>query len=235
MRALRRMIVAAAAVAAVAGCSDSATNPIRSDAPIQRAADRPSLDYAGPYRYSGFRSSYLVLTANGGTYNIGDGIYTLSVPANGVCVLGSTYGPTEWEAPCDTLGDRESIVVRATIGFANGGPVIDFAPSLRFNPKAQVTLSTTIYAQQLVPYQDYYTNNPWALRSFGMYYTSDFGVSGSNDAAFDTTVVTHVNLRTGVVWRRVKHFSGYNIAVGVACDPSPEDPNCVESAPQVDR
>jgi hypothetical protein len=31
------------------------------------------------------------------------------------------------------------------------------------------------------------------------------------------------------VWRRIKHFSGYNVVSGLPCDPSPDDPNCVDN------
>jgi len=45
----------------------------------------------------------------------------------------------------------------------------------------------------------------------------------------DLTMVTHVDLRTGVVWRRVKHFSGYLVVSGTSCGITPTgapDPSC---------
>jgi hypothetical protein len=45
-----------------------------------------------------------------------------------------------------------------------------------------------------------------------------------------------VNLTTGLVWRRVKHFSGYSVTSGLACDPSPGNPDCVDTGgPVVDQ
>jgi hypothetical protein len=56
-----------------------------------------------------------------------------------------------------------------------------------------------------------------------------------SDAALDASLVTHINLNTGVVWRRVKHFSGYSQAAGTPCDPSPTNPDCVPTpAPVVE-
>jgi hypothetical protein len=231
MRGLCRIMVASATIAAIAGCSDSTTSPNNMSSRTVRATDRPSLDYSGPLHFSGYRTSTIVLTSAAGTFNIGNGFYTLSVPANAVCVLGSSYGPDEWDKPCTTLANNESIQVTATIGFANGGPVVDFSPGLRFSPDAQVTLSTSMYAPILVPLRDYFAANPSALRNFGIYYTPDLGMTDRTDAAFDPSVVTHINLQSGLIWRRVKHFSGYNVVAGMPCDPSPDDPDCVEGPP----
>lgn len=233
MRGLLRITMAGCTVAVLTGCSDSLTSPREAPTGAVTARDVPSLDYSGPYRFGGFRTASVVLTAAGGTYDIGDGFYTLNVPADGVCVLGSSYGPGEWESPCQTLADGESITVTATLGFANGGPMIDFSPELRFSPSVQVTLSTGIYAPLLTTLRPLFASNPSLLRYFGMYYTTDFGATGTTDAAFDASLVTHVNLRSGLVWRRIKHFSGYYLAGGKACDPSPDNPDCVEGPPPI--
>lgn len=226
-------MIAGCTVAAITGCSDSTTSPRGATTRTVNPSDRPSLDYSGPFRFGGFRTTTLTLTARGGQYEIGGGMFTLTVPANGVCVLGSSYGPGQWDAPCTTLGADETITLTATYGFANGGPVIDFAPQLRFSPNAEVTLATGIYASLLSSLRPSFATNPSVLRYFGMYYTPDLGTTGNTDAAFDPTLVTHINLRTGMVWRRVKHFSGYNVAGGMPCDPSPNDPNCIEGPPPV--
>lgn len=224
-------MIAGCTIAVVTGCSDSATSPRAAATPTVTAGDRPSLDYNGPMRFAGFRTATITLTSAGGTYDVGNGFYSLDVPANAVCVLGSSYGPGEWDSPCATLADGESITVTATFGFANGGPVVDFSPAMRFSPNAQVTLSTGMYAPLLTNFRPLFTANPSLLRYFGMYYTPDLGATATTDAAFDSSVQTHINLRTGLVWRRVKHFSGYNVAGGMPCDPSPNDPNCVEVPP----
>jgi hypothetical protein len=227
-------MIAGCTVAALTACSDSPTSPRETPRTLS-PRDVPSLDYSGPYRFGGFRTTSFVLTAAGGMYNIGDGFYSLNVPANGVCVLESSYGPGEWDSPCQTLAGDQSITVTATFGFANGGPVIDFKPGLRFSPTAQVTLSTGMYAPLLTTLRPLFSSNPSLLRFFGMYYTPDLGATATTDAAFDPSLVTHINLRSGLVWRRVKHFSGYNLVGGMPCDPSPNDPNCIETpGPDVD-
>jgi hypothetical protein len=232
MRGLFRIVIAGAAIAA-AGCSDWATAPgnDRSIAP----SGRPSLDYDGPGLFGGFRTVTFTLTSAGGSFSIGD-LYTLNVPAGAVCSLENTYGPATWDSPCDLLADGDSIPVTATYGFSYGAPVVDFSPDLRFAPEASVTLSTDIYAQILTTFASYFQVNPAALRYFGINYTSDLGATATVDAATDPSVITHINLGSGTVWRRVKHFSGYSVATGKACEVSEGDPDCVATpSPLIDK
>lgn len=230
-RSYLRSAVTAVLVAGLAACSDSGTIPSSPDR--LAASDRPSLDL-GSSRFWGYRTSTFRLTSAGGTYKIGDGFYTLTVPANAVCSLRSSYGPGTWDTPCTPLDD--GITVTATYGFTANGPVVDFSPELRFNPQTQVTLSTSLYAAILTSARGYFSSHPSALRYFGMYYVPTLGSEIVTDAATDPSLVTHINLTTGIVWRRIKHFSGYSVASGLACDPSPDDPDCVDTGgPVIDQ
>jgi hypothetical protein len=233
MRPYIRHVVLAAVAATAAACTDAATGPRAGDVRSAVPRDRPSLDVNSSARFWGFRSATFTLTSAGGTYRIGDSFYTLTVPANAVCSLSSSYGPGTWDSPCTTLGSDESITVTATYGITLNGPAVDFSPALRFSPDAQVTLSTSLYSNVLTSASDYFASHPSALRFFGMYYETTLGSSLVTDAATDPSLVTHVNLNTGIVWRRVKHFSGYSVATGLACDPSPDNPDCVEGPPPV--
>jgi hypothetical protein len=114
--------------------------------------------------------------------------------------------------------------------------VLDVSPGIRFNPNSVVILGTMGYASWLTSNASYYASNPQALHYFGMYYTPDLGTTAYTDAGNDNSLITHVNLSTGFVWRRVKHFSGYNIVTGLPCDPSPDDPNCIDDGgPSVEQ
>jgi hypothetical protein len=228
MRGILRFLIAGTAIAAIAGCSDSATSPSDATSRTFVPGDRPSLDYSG----SGLRTMTFTLTAAGGVFRFGD-LYTLTVPENAVCVPNSTYGPGTWDAPCTTLHGNQPVKVTVVYGFANGGPVVDFTPDIRFSPKSNVTLSTTLYQQMLMSAQSYYMANPSALR-LNIYYTSDLGATGISEAVSDPSLTTHINLNTGLVWRRIKHFSGYLIATGLACDPSPDNPDCIDLPPIIE-
>jgi hypothetical protein len=237
MAGLTTRIAAAGAVVAalmVGGCSES-TAPTTLPRGISVGQDgRPDLRPVG--LFGGPRTTTFTITAAGGSFDAG--VFTVNFPANSVCdPTSSTYGPGTWDSPCATLGDGQSVTVTATYGFTfGGGPVVDFSPALRFNPKTTVTISTDLYAPVLTYFRSYWLSNPDALRFFGMYYTPDFGATGFTDAGRDASLATHVNLTTGIVWRRVKHFSGYNISSGLPCDPSPDDPDCIDTGgPTIDQ
>jgi hypothetical protein len=231
-----RITVVGAIVAAltIGGCSES-TSPTTLPRGISVGPDgRPDLRPSA--LFGGLRSTTFTLTSAGGSFDVG--MFTVSFPANSVCDPNtSSYGPGTWDSPCDTLDDGQSVTVTATYGFTfSGGPVVDFTPALRFNPKTTVTISTGAYAPVLTYFRNYFLNNPGALRYFGMYYTPDFGATAFTDAGRDNSQATHVNLTTGLVWRRVKHFSGYNISSGLPCDPSPDDPDCIDTGgPTIDQ
>jgi len=231
-----RVAVAGAVVAVLAmgGCSES-TAPTSlprgvTVGPNGRPDLRPASVFAGP------KSTTFTLTAAGGSFDVGT--FTVNFPANSVCDPSvSSYGPGTWDSDCATLGNGQSITVKATYGFTvSDGPVVDFSPALRFNPKTTVTISTDLYAPVLTTFRAWFLANPSALRYFGVYYTPDFGTTAFTDAGRDESLVTHVNLTTGIVWRRIKHFSGYNISSGLPCDPSPDDPECIDDGgPRVDQ
>jgi hypothetical protein len=152
----------------------------------------------------------------------------VNFPANSVCSPDrSTYGPSEWDKSCSTLGAKESIKVTARLRLSPSGLAVDFSPALRFSPTTQVTLSTDVFTSVLKSNRDYFSNSPNALNFLAMNYSQSLGGVGTADFVSDKTLLTHVNLETGLVWRRVKHFSGYYVTSGDACTPSPDVPDCV--------
>jgi hypothetical protein len=189
----------------------------------------PSLDFNPSLTWNSYRTTTFTLTADGGKFSTGDGLYTIVFPSNSVCDPDkSSYGPGTWDLPCATLETGRAITVTATYGFTNHGLSIDFSPALRFNPSKEVRISTGVYAPILTMFSSYFAANPSALHFLGIYYATDLSSAGTTDAAFDRSLTTHVNLTTGMVWRRIKHFSGYNVVSGLPCDPSPDDPDCVD-------
>jgi hypothetical protein len=228
--------VTGAAVLAVLSisCDQSTTVP---SAPRLKtiSADKPSLDYNSGALFDGVRTTSFTVTSAGGTYTIG-GLYALNFPANSICdPATSSYGPGTWNDPCTTLADGQSITITATYGFTTSGFTIDFTPALRFNPNTKVLIATNVYANAITSNADYYAANPSALHYLGIYYSPQLSGQAQTDAGLDGSLVTHVNLKTGIVWRRIKHFSGYNIYTGLPCDPSPDDPDCIDDGgPNVD-
>ncbi len=226
MSGYSRSLLACFVALAAAACSDSATSPNSSRE--LAASNRPSLTLSPNSVFAGDRTVTFDVTAAGGTFNIG-GMYAVTFPANSVCDPNTSgYGPGTWDTSCTTLAAGQSVTITATYGFQFGGPVVDFSPALRFNPNTNVTISSGLYAPLLTAFRSYWLANPSSLHWLGIYYTPDLGQTLITDGAFDSSLRTHVNLTTGIIWRRVKHFSGYNLATGQPCTPSPDDPDCVD-------
>jgi len=163
----------------------------------------------------------------GGSFSLG--AYTVSFSGNSVCDPSvSTYGDTEWDKTCTVLADGQSIKIHATVSRTSTGIAVDFTPALRFSPSANVIVSTDVFASYIVANQDYFRTHRSALSAFAILYSPSLGAKGVSDFAADRSVTTHVDLNTGRVWRRVKHFSGYSIVSGQPCEPSPDNPDCIE-------
>ena len=226
---LRKLTIGAAALT-VLGCSDSALSPNSANSRFLGPGSAPRLDLDPALSFSGLKTTTITLTSAGGTYSIGNGLFTIKIPSNAVCDPAlSTYGDGTWDSPCTTLVSGQSLSVTVTYGFTSANvPLLDISPGIRFNPNSVVTLGTMAYASSIVANATYYASNQQALHYFGMYYTPDLGSTAYTDAGNDNSLITHVNISTGLVWRRVKHFSGYSILTGLPCDPSPDDPNCID-------
>jgi len=219
-----RGFVASAALFAVAACADSTTSP-RQIAPHTPSA--PAFDFTATGSTLGVFQSDFAVGPEGGVFSIG-GLYMISFPANSVCDPSrTTYGPSEWDKSCDVLASGQAVKVHASLSLSAGGLGVDFSPPMRFSPKTQVTISTDIFAPLITSNKDYFLKHPEALNVVAIFYSSSLGVTGVSDFATDASLITHVDLNTGRIWRRVKHFSGYSIVSGEACEPSPDNPDCV--------
>ena len=163
------------------------------------------------------------ITPDGGTIALGDR-FTLDFPANAVCdPSSSSYGLGHWDEDCTAT--TRTISVTAKVWVSDTRVLVDFSPSLRFAPSANVTISTDLLAPILAGRFDLPSA---ALGKYELMYTPDFGNSGQRETSVDPTVKTHIDLNTGRVWRRLKHFSGYYTTYGEPCTPAYEgDPNCV--------
>jgi hypothetical protein len=231
MRVTLRTLAATAVLIAAAACSDSTVAP--GPASLTASDRAPSLSLSTPTIYLGGDFN---LTSNGGTFVIA-GVYTINFPKNAVCDPTLTnYAAAQWDAPCVTLSDGQSIKVHGTVMLTTSGIAVDFQPELQFSPSANVTLSTDIYAPTIVRNRSYYAAHPSELGSLAMAYIPSIGGERTADYAVDQSVMTHISLLDGRVWRRIKHFSGYNIFAGDKCVAVEGDSTCVDvtaSAPPI--
>ena len=122
----------------------------------------------------------------------------LDIPRNAICRLAdSGYGPTFWDDRCKP--ERETITITAVVSNANGAhPRIDFEPALRFAPDKSVMLYMTLDKKA--------DKAAWS----SIFYCPSTGTGRCVDEAKkDPSLKTSV--RDKVVFRRIKHFSGYII------------------------
>jgi hypothetical protein len=150
----------------------------------------------------------LSFTVNPGaplTVRLGD--HTISFPAGSICDPERTrYGRNQWDRACVPL--KKSITIRATwwSDADTRRAVIDFQPALRFVPGADssrwVVLSLKDRDDALA----------LARRDYKiLWYDDGRWVDESVD---DPTMRTTADPRTGLISRRLKHFSGYMVSAG---------------------
>lgn len=224
MRRNTLLLLVGAAAALVVACRDSSVAPVRS-ATVLSAAASPSLSASASNQNHTLLGT-LELSPNGGTYHVGD--FDIVVPAGAVCDPAVTkYGPRYWDEDC--VPAQRSITVNVIARKLGQRVSVDFEPDLRFRPSAGwVVIQTSAYTglltsaavRQQSPQSPYFEN-------FSILYVPTRGRSQINEARTtgDQSMMTHVDLRSGLVWRRVKHFSGYLVTAGQKCDPT-TDPTC---------
>ena len=121
----------------------------------------------------------------------------LDIPANAVCDLAtSTYGSAHWDESCAAQTDTFTVtaVVRNA---ATDHPSVDFEPALRFSPDKKVSLYL------------YVTDQATLDASRVVKYCNADGCVDESIA--DASLTSSVDLVNRVVFRRIKHFSGFII------------------------
>jgi hypothetical protein len=162
-------------------------------------------------------SSFAPSGAAKALFGVSDGVYTITVdptqdqsfnlganhidfPANSICELAtSSYGPEHWNEPCTP--ETQPVDITVTIQQASStDPRIDFLPAMRFNPDKNVQLF--MYSPNLS------LKDGWKMR-----YCNALNVC-TDESLTDSDLTSYVDRDAGVVFRRIKHFSGYLISVG---------------------
>lgn len=132
------------------------------------------------------------------------GANLLHIPARAICSLEeSSYGAAYWNDSCQP--EVKPVTITAKVRGANSKhPSIDFEPALRFSPSADVEL------YMYVPDKADQDLGLWVVK-----YCNDEHVC-VDESLSDPTVKTYFDDDKQVVFRRIKHFSGYlvNYAAG---------------------
>ncbi|MDE3126768.1 MAG: hypothetical protein KGL38_02115 [Gemmatimonadota bacterium] len=171
----------------------------------------PSLSRSG-WLSTGAQYSFDI-SPRGGVYWVGQ--YLLVVPPNAVCdPATSSYGPGTWDAPCTPAAGP--IHITASVTPINGRDYVDFSPDIRFVPSASPSGWVTLHTFRLAA-----IGGRGDLRRFSILFSDVPGGPIVDESATDPTLATYVNIRTGAVWRRIKHFTGYNVHSGMIDDCTP--------------
>ena len=177
--------------ALVAGCRDvAAPNQSAVSDHVSVSAMNTGITGAGTYTYN---------PSSPATFYLPD-MHRIEFPAGAVCdPLLSTYGVTEWDQPCTPLTTPIAISV-VTSRDAAGHPRVDFTPSLRFVPGKEVVL----YLRDRAASTDSTAVIQWC------------GPDGQcvEEPAFQPAYQTKRDASKWMVYRSIKHFSGYLISAG---------------------
>jgi hypothetical protein len=124
----------------------------------------------------------------------------LDIPANSVCnLLTSGYGEKYWDRSCSP--QQQPVTLTVVIKNSQSThPEIQFFPAMRFNPNKSVQLF--IYAPR-VSRDD--------AKNWLMLYCADKG-GCEDESVSDRDLTTFIDYNNNVLFRRVKHFSGYVVA-----------------------
>jgi hypothetical protein len=142
-------------------------------------------------------TGFTVSPTQSGSYKIAGG-HSIYFPAGAICDPRSSYGVTEWNKPCTPATTAITITAKSYTQ-ANGRPRVDFSPRLRFVPTKTVTLAMLDLGSVL----DLSSQILWC---------PDGSTTCVNEAQTDSTLTTLLNKITGILSRRIKHFSGYAVS-----------------------
>ena len=186
----------------VVGCSDQPSAPEATAS----SEESPFLKVYPTYAADG-KSADIIVEPSGGYFTLGK--HVIAFPANSICDPAlSTYGVSEWDAPCAPI--TTPIHIHAELREQDGRTWIDFSPELRFVPSDNEAEWVYLFMRTNAAEGKYLTskNAPAIL------WSPAIGVPGVDESLDDPTLKTKWDRRLGGVYRRIKHFSGYNVYSG---------------------
>jgi hypothetical protein len=234
MRKYVPLLIAGSALIAAA-CRDSVSPSEATEAAALFSMDRSFSAAIHGHEAPGatnVSSLTFVLSHNGGTQKVG--AFTLAYDANAVCnPETSGYGEAYWKKSCSTL--NQPITITATSWEENGRSYTEFSPDIRFAPGKSVELS--ILREEIIgerlSLRTAIANNIWYVRRVGR---NGFFV---DEGWSDPYVRTQFDTQTGIVSRRIRHFSGWSVRSGdcgstVTVSESSEVSSCVSPSVSIE-
>jgi hypothetical protein len=199
-------------IGVLTGCSDTVVAPLAapSAAPVSTMSaptGHPTLSLSGTNAQNGV--TQFTVTPAGGVFFVGN--HAVVFPAHSICdPATSNYG--DWDAPCAPL--TGPLTITARLSTANGVRSVDFSPEIRFVPST--SSSRWVWMFMYTPE----AHGAKDVSRFSILFSPTLGATPVNDAIGDPSLRTYVDSRSGLAFRRIKHFSGYSVGAGFTCDPS---------------
>lgn len=213
MKRIQSLLLVGALTAFAVSCRESSVAPSSASENGQLASSARGLD-----KGTTTLLATIEISPDGGTYKIGD--FSVVFPAGAVCDPSTAkYGARYWNDDCTAL--TRSITVNVVAQRNRDRTSIDFQPDLRFRPSAGwVTIQSDAYRSVLTngSVRSLSANEP-SFRYFGILYVPTGGQSRVDEviSTGDRSMVTYIDRSSGLVWRRIKHFSGFTLSSGFTC------------------
>ena len=182
----------------LAGCRGESTAPSALKSASVTSVTSPFIPSAAAKALVGVTDGSYVFSVNPTIdQSIHLGPNYLSLPADAICALATTsYGASHWNESC--VPETAPVTITAVVSnAATDHPSIDFYPAMRFNPAKSVGLY--IY----VP-----TGMDDFLKKWILKYCGDSNVC-VDESLSDAELRSSADVVNKVVFRRIKHFSGY--------------------------
>lgn len=200
-----RRLVMGAMAASLAACSDGTMAPTMESA----SASSNAAGYGGGATQAlthtdTVRFSITINPSRTTYYDLGEG-NTLTFPAGSLCDPSrSTYGESEWDKPCTKATSPLTVGVKAWQD-SKGHARVDFDQHIRFVP------SNTPSQWVVITFDDWEAAlDPF----FTILYCPTSTSKCKDESRKDYTLLPTKNRISGKIQRRIKHFSGYNVAAG---------------------
>jgi hypothetical protein len=195
-----RMGVAVGMTALLASCSENTATPVQQ---VQSTQPTVGDATAALTTTDTIRFSITIDPKHTTSYNLGSG-NSLTFPAHSLCDLNSPYGPDQWDQPCREAKGPLTVNTKAWLD-SQGHARVDFDKHVRFvpsnNPSQWVVIQFADLQASLDPF-------------FNILYCPTATSGCYDESTTDPSLLTVRDPITGRVTRRIKHFSGYNVAAG---------------------
>lgn len=207
-RSLMRL-TSIAAVALLAACSAADQVAAPKVNRVAMPAGAPSMDVIVNAVAPDSLSADFTVTPTGGMFVLG--AHAVYFPDHAICdPATSGYGPDLWDAPCTPLDQPISFHAEVRKD-STGRSWVDFTPAVRFVPTTDP--NKTVWMMMKAG-TDITADN---YKNFGMQWLpSGLPNQTVDESLTDSTLRSFVDLQKDIVFRRVKHFSGYMVGADVA-------------------